>query len=146
VEFSREPGSVLWITPQGHFTDVRTPARLRPGAARLAARLAGVRVAIIAMEFGFWDEQLPEVFMRFGFVEAPVRASTTGWLRTMTEAMRREQALLADLVIARDAAPFVTIGGRGGGINPIYDAYLRLKGRGGKLGERRRAATEDTAT
>ncbi len=151
-EFRRQPNSVLWITPQGHFTDVRVPARLRPGAARLAARLDGVRVAVLAMEFTFWDDQFPEVFMRVIDAAPSENAdqppSTTVWLRTMTAAMRDNQAALAELVKLRRSEPFVTIAGKGGGaINPVYDLVLKLRGRTGELGQRRRdaAANRDAA-
>ena len=142
-EFARERRSTLWITPQGHFTDVRAPLRLRPGAARLAARLPGVRVGALAMEFCFWDEQLPQLCIRYVEVATPERETTTGWLRSMSEAMRSNQEALAALVIARRADPFTVIGGKGvAGHNPVYDLWLRLRGRGGALGARRRAKAD----
>ena len=89
------PGSALWITPEGRFTDPRQrPVRLRPGLGRLAARLArrsagegggeagrgsdgtaggsaspGPRRTVLlplALEYPFWEERTPEALLRFG--------------------------------------------------------------------------------
>jgi 1-acyl-sn-glycerol-3-phosphate acyltransferase len=147
--FEREPTASFWITPQGRFTDVRAPIRLRPGAAAVAARCSAndepPAACSLAMEFGFWDDQYPQAFFRVQAFEPPEDpASTTAWLRTMTRAMRTNQEALARLVIARDPAGFETIGGRGvNSSNIFYDLYLRLRGKSGTLGDDRARRRSD---
>ncbi len=136
--FAEDPRQIFWITPQGHFTDVRLPIKLRPGAAAVAASLDGVRVGSVALEYSFWNAPKPEAFVRFQAVEQPERTTTTGWLRTMTAAMRTNQETLTGLIAARDPAPFEPIvGGPPTNATPIYNMWLRLRGRSGELGESR---------
>lgn len=128
-----QPRSTLWITPQGQFADVRTPVRVRPGAAAAAARLGLTRVVSVAIEYGFWTDRRPEVFLRVAQVhapEGPARGSTATWTRTLTDAMQANADALAALVMARDAAGFDVLLGGSAKINPLYDAWLRLRGKG----------------
>jgi 1-acyl-sn-glycerol-3-phosphate acyltransferase len=61
------PGTVLWITPQGRFADPRErPVRLAPGIAHLAYRMDRGVIVPLALEYPFWKERLPEVLVRFG--------------------------------------------------------------------------------
>ena len=141
--FAADESQAFWITPQGRFTDVRAPIRLRPGAAAVAARLGGVRVGCVHMDYVFWNEPKPELLIRFEEVDVPDRLTTTGWLRTMTAAMERNRERCGALAVARDAGPFVTIAGRGGaGASGVYGAWLRLRGRAGELGARRVGSAE----
>ncbi|TVQ62017.1 MAG: hypothetical protein EA378_06000 [Phycisphaerales bacterium] len=141
----RSPAS-LWLTPQGSFADVRTPAKLRPGAAAVAAaactRFQHVRVVTLAIEYGFWTDQKPEVFLHAEPVPTPDRAdSTTAWHRALTCSLRSSQSALAERVAARDPAGFELrpdlVGGRvdreRAQVNPIYDLWLRLRGQSGKV-------------
>lgn len=194
--FASNQKPTLWITPQGQFADVRTPVRIRPGAAALAARwerTAGakspVRVLSVALEYGFWVDQKPEIFMRFeevtrpggggtgrnaetrveaqsesdpttntlgsvesaagGSVGGPAlstasssASSTARWLRAMTAHMRSNAETLSKLVIAREPSAFENlIGGdhaATGRVHPVYDAFLRLTGRSGKVEAKQR--------
>lgn len=124
----------FWLTPQGRFTDVRTPARPRPGAAVLAARLGVGRVWAIAVEYAFWNERRPEVFLHASEV-VPARrgpagraASASDWQRAIAEGMDANRVDLARRVIARDATAFVDRLGGTGGVHPVYDLWLRLRG------------------
>jgi len=140
------PGASLWLTPQGSFADVRTPAKLRPGAAAVAAaacaRFEHVRVVTLAIEYGFWTDQKPEVFLHAEAVPTPDHAdSTTAWHRVLTRSLRGAQSHLAERVMSRDPASFELrpdlVGGRGdrarAQVNPIYDLWLRLRGKSGKV-------------
>ena len=122
--------------------------RLRPGAAAVAARAgaAGAPVAAgaIAVEYAFWADRKPEVFVRARRVE-PGGPSTADWQRALTGAMRENASALASLVIARDPAPFDDLLGSGGRIHPVYDALLRLTGRSGSIDASRRGAPEARA-
>lgn len=127
----------LWITPQGRFTDVRAPMRLRPGAASLAAKLPQCRVVSIAIEYTFWQDQRPEVFINAVHCQCESE-STTAWQRAMTAVMQSNAGRLAELVMAREAAPFTSIaGGQVARINPLYDLWLRLRGKSGMIQARR---------
>ena len=121
----------LWVTPQGRFCDVREEVTLRPGAAAIAARHPGVMVACVALEYVFWGDPKPELLIRFEPCPAPDHPTTAGWQRTMTAAMRCNQAALANLSVRRDPEPFHLLLGRaagGGGVNPAYDTWLRARG------------------
>ena len=67
AEAALEEGGVLWVTPQGRYSDVREyPLAFRPGLGALAARLPHVPFLPLAMEYTFWDERLPKTLLRFG--------------------------------------------------------------------------------
>lgn len=141
--FQREPKSVLWVTPQGEFADVRTQLRLRPGSATVMSRLeaAGipVRALSLAVEYGFWVERKPEMFIRAQHLQRPDKpvgqASTTDWLRVMTAELASNMHTLAAHVQARKPEAFeIVLGGDQGNVNPIYDAWLSLRGKKRALG------------
>ena len=132
----------FWINPQGRFEDVRTPIEVRPGAPRVAADASAagqdVRALSVALEYPFWLDPNPELLIRVEPVE-PARTNTPGWLRAMRDAMRTNAAALAELAIARDPAPFENLlGGSGAKINPLYDLWLRLRGKQADLVDRSR--------
>lgn len=127
--FHDQPRTLLGLTPQGSFADVRTPVRLRPGAASIAARLEGVMVVSVACELPFWFDRRPELLIRAEACEAPEVRGTTAWLRAMTRAMRRNALHLAERSIARDEAAFEPLfEHRGTRINPVYDLIARARG------------------
>ncbi|HEX8875734.1 MAG TPA: lysophospholipid acyltransferase family protein [Phycisphaerales bacterium] len=145
--FESNPRSTLWITPQGRFVDPRDPIELRPGAAALAAKTRHVRVLALAIEYAFWTDQKPEVFLRFEPCATPDRPdSTTAWHRAFLRAMSDNNARLADAVRSRDPARFRPalgeITGRGDSdsgpaTNWFYDLWLRLRGHSGRVEDRR---------
>lgn len=141
---ARDPRLALVVTPQGHFADVRDEVVPRPGAAAMAATLAPDRAVSVAVEYAFWVDQKPEIFLRAVEIDC-AEASTLGWHRRITDAMRANQAALAPLVRARDAAAFEPLSPmfapKVTGTNPFYDLWLRLTGRRAKaeLGEARGA-------
>ena len=129
--FTQERRSTCWITPQGRFTDVREPVRIRPGAANIAARAAQPQVFSMAIEYGFWQDARPEVFLRLA--EVPDAASRTDWMRSMKQAMQQNLDSLRELVVAREPSAFRLLlgagaAGRQGAVNPLYEFWLRLRG------------------
>ena len=65
----RQPRSVLWMTPEGHFSDPQQrPVQLQLGLGALARRLDGVAFLPLAIEYVFWEERFPEILLRFGEV------------------------------------------------------------------------------
>jgi len=146
----------LWITPQGEFTDVRAPVVMRPGAAAVAARLAPelgpLRVIAIGIEYVFWQDQLPELAIAIDEVcpgggrverdglEPPglERAGLGRWHRAMQSQLQATLDRLAAAVIARDEAAFrPLLTGAQGKTGFIYDLWLRLRGRSGRIEARR---------
>lgn len=146
--FATAPSPTVWITPQGEFSDPRNPVRLRPGAAAIAARTEapGCDVLSIAVEYAFWQHKRPEIFVRAQAV-TPDGPSTTDWHRAIQSTMQSNADALAALVSTRDPSPFVSLlGDAAPATNPVYDLWLRLRGRSGKLttGRERRARLTST--
>jgi hypothetical protein len=144
--FAQHTQPTLWITPQGRFTDVREPISLRPGSASIAARTQLSHVVCVAIEYNFWQDQRPEVFLRFASCEAE-RATTASWQRSMTITMQANQDELSTLVRKRDPEPFTClIGGDAARINPVYDLWLRLRGKRGSIEATRTPRSSDTSS
>jgi 1-acyl-sn-glycerol-3-phosphate acyltransferase len=136
--FQSTPRASCCITPQGRFTDVREPIRLRPGAAALAAHEPQARVGALAIEYAFWQDRHPEVLLRYTDITPPETRSTPAWHRALTRAMRANAEALAGRVMARDPGAMVDLlGGNSGSINPVYDLLLRVRGRSGPIAARR---------
>ncbi|MFZ4722940.1 MAG: lysophospholipid acyltransferase family protein [Phycisphaerales bacterium] len=124
----------IMLTPQGRFTDVREPVVPRPGTAALLAAQPGMRAWSLAMEYGFWADARPEVFLRVVAVETPSDPRLVGWQRTLEGAMESNQRTLAAAVRSRDAAAFECIvGGDAARVHPVYDLWLALTGRAGRI-------------
>lgn len=138
--FARNPKSSLWITPQGRFTDVRMPIEIRPGGAAIAAKTPGISVLVLAVEYGFWTDQKPEVFLSWKPVHAAAgrEGSTAAWHRAILEAMTENNRVLAEAVKSRDPAKFLAVFDSGGAAatNWWYDLWLRLRGRSSRVEDR----------
>lgn len=154
--FKSEDRCTLWITPQGEFRDVRDEIALRPGVAAIAARAGAEReipVLSLAIEYGFWEDKRPEVFLRVQRIRAPQlpgaarRAEVVeAWNETMTESMRENQCRLAQIVMERDSRPFdLLMGGHAGANHPLYDLWLRLRRKQGPIVARRSRREGDAA-
>jgi hypothetical protein len=131
--FEREPRPTLYITPQGRFTDPRSPLKVRPGVAAIASGHASCRVVCLAIEYVFWTDQRPEVLLhaREATLETGKSPSTPRWHTAITTTLEVAMGELAALAMARDPAPFsVLIGRDATAVNPIYDLWLRLRGKG----------------
>jgi hypothetical protein len=106
----------------------------RPGTAALLAAQPGMRAWSLAMEYGFWADARPEVFLRVVAVETPSDPRLVGWQRTLEGAMESNQRTLAAAVRSRDAAAFECIvGGDAARVHPVYDLWLALTGRAGRI-------------
>ena len=126
----RRPTVIL--TPQGRFVDPREPAVPRPGAAALLASTTGMRAWSVAVEYGFWVDARPEVFVRAVEVPAPAEPRTASWQRALQEAMEANRVALAQLVRAREPAGFECVfGGDAVRVHPVYDAWRAVVGRSG---------------
>lgn len=144
-------GEVLMLTPQGSLADPRAPISIRPGAASIAAAFGDIEVVSLAIEYGFWLDQRPEIFLRAERCEVPANRrapSTADWHRAMQASMRASAASLAESVISRDPQRFDVLVGAGSSVHPVYDLWLRMTGRSGAIdgdGRSRRAAPAKAA-
>lgn len=132
--FDTEPRTLLGLTPQGEFTDVRTPVRLRPGVGRVASLLneAGrtPSVVVACCEYVFWFDRKPDLLIHASICPAPERGTTAGWTRAISSAMETTRQELASLSIERDVSAFEPLFVRGGAtVHPVYDLLLRLRGK-----------------
>jgi hypothetical protein len=129
-EILSTPNAVLWVTPEGQFTDMRTrPAIFRPGLAALVARLGTCTLVPLAFEYTFWDERLPEILLSCGQViqVADGRVhSTEEWSERLASALEATQDELAALAKLRDPAHFTTVLSGRVGVSGVYDAWKRL--------------------
>lgn len=117
--------SVLWVTAEGSFTDVRTrPVRLKDGVARLAQQNPTAVVVPLALEYVFWEERAPEVLACWG--EPLSSGATTEQIASSLEsAMDR----LAQLAKNRQAAAFDVVLSGASGIGGVYDLWRGLRAR-----------------
>jgi 1-acyl-sn-glycerol-3-phosphate acyltransferase len=122
--------SVLWVTPEGRFTDMRTrPAVFRPGLAALVARTGACTLVPLALEYTFWDERLPEILISCGeaIKIADGQSHTAAeWSEQLTAGLAAAQDELAALSKLRDPALFTTVLSGRVGIGAVYDAWKRL--------------------
>jgi 1-acyl-sn-glycerol-3-phosphate acyltransferase len=129
-EILSTPNSVLWLTPEGRFTDVRTrPAVFRPGLATLVARTGSCTLVPLAIEYTFWDERLPEILISCGeAIQIPDGHldSAAEWNGQLAAALAAAQDELAALSKLRDPALFTTILSGRVGVGAVYDAWKKL--------------------
>ncbi|MAH65516.1 MAG: hypothetical protein CMJ27_03875 [Phycisphaerae bacterium] len=143
--FADRPSSLLGLTPQGRFTDPRAPIRLRPGAAAIAAAVPNPpTVVTVAVEYVFWQDARPEMLVAVEACDPPAVGTTAGWHRRMSAAFAATSERLASAAIARDPDAFELVAGGAARINPVMDAWLRLRGRQGGIGATRRDPSEAT--
>ncbi len=126
LDLLAEPGTLLWITAEGAFTDPRRrPVRLRPGIAHLARRAEAV-ILPLAIELPFWNERRPEALLRFGAVVDAVPGRTVAdWTAALERALTVCMDGLAAAVMSRDPACFVTLVRGEVGVGGIYDLWRR---------------------
>ena len=127
-EVLSRPRSVLWVTPEGRFTDMRTrPVVFRPGLAALVARCGACTLVPMAAEYTFWDERLPEILICCGQpIKVNEQLSADEWNERLCTAMAATQDELAALAKLRDPANFETILSGRVGIGGVYEGWKRL--------------------
>jgi hypothetical protein len=128
-EVLNTPGSVLAVTPQGRFADVRErPLSLRGGLAQLMQTVPQARAWPVAIEYPFWDEARPEILIRFG--QQPVLAVETDrheLAQQLTDRLRHELDRLAEAACSRDPARFSVLLEGTGGIGFWQDMPARIR-------------------
>ncbi len=120
------PAVMLWLTPQGCFTDPRQTRAFEPGLAHIARRVPEATLLPMALEYPFWEERTPEILVRFGPpVDCASAATTEARLELLQRALTTEQEALAGEAIERDPAGFETLLTGKTGASPVYDLWRR---------------------
>lgn len=126
--------SVLWLTPQSRFADVRErPVRLKQGIGHLPGLAERVCFVPVAIEYTFWEERLPEILVRFG---QPYETSTAEgsvspqvWTEFFAEQLAQTQDALAADAQRRDPRMFRCLLRGGAGVGGVYDHWREFKAR-----------------
>ncbi len=127
--------AVLWVTPQGSFTDTRVrPVTFRAGLDALLRRAPEVTVLPLAIEYTFWNERLPEALALLGKPLLFSKGKLTGTVsdehtpgRHVAAALERSQDDLAALSAQRDRALFTPVLAGASGTSGIYGGWQRLR-------------------
>lgn len=125
--------SLLAITPQGRFADVRErPLRFQSGLGRVAAQVENVVFLPMATEFVFWEERLPEILVRFGepvLINGSTRRDQS--YEELSAHLEEKLTVALDALSVeaqrRDASDFRTILRGGAGQGGVYDWWRRAK-------------------
>ncbi|MBJ6124166.1 lysophospholipid acyltransferase family protein [Microvirga splendida] len=130
AEILSSPDRALWITAQGHFSDVRErPLGLKAGVARLPELAPGCTIIPLAIEYGFWLERGAETFIAFG---KPMRGEDLLSLARPARLDRLEGELATTLdrlsadVQSRDPARFRALLEGRAGVGGLYDGWRRV--------------------
>jgi 1-acyl-sn-glycerol-3-phosphate acyltransferase len=130
AEVLSRPGSVLWITPESQFQDVRKrPIAFRPGLGALMSRSGRLTCVPITIEYAFWNERLPEILVNVGepleIADGAMEDART-WTNLLSYATAATLDELAMLAMERDPAAFETILSGSGGIGGVYELWKRF--------------------
>jgi 1-acyl-sn-glycerol-3-phosphate acyltransferase len=125
------PQNILWMTPEGRFTDVRRrPVEWKPGTAALTRHLGNCTIVPLAIEYTFWDERLPEILCSIGeplSFSSGARESTAERNARLEKAMTATQDELAERAVKRDGKLFTTVFAGGAGVSAFYDSWRRIR-------------------
>ncbi len=131
-EILREPNSLLAVTPQARFADVRErPARFAGGLGHLATRVNSAVFLPAAIEYVFWEESCAEILVQFGppinVVAVDPGKTADEWTHLFESALAGVQDTLAGQARRRNPADFQVILGGSAGQGGVYDAWQALK-------------------
>lgn len=128
-----ESNSLIFVTPQGRFADVRErPVRFEAGLSHLAARVESAVFLPLATEFVFWEERLPEILVRFGEPVHVGSAHTADfdakhWNMFFEQKLAAAQEALAAEVLRREPGDFQILLRGGAGQGGVYDWWRAAK-------------------
>jgi len=131
----RAPQSLLALTPQSRFVDVRQrPIRFAAGIGHLAMRAPSALFLPVAFEYVFWEERLPEILVRFGQPVVPGQRDAgsfdaRGWTEFFERQLADAQDALAQQAQHRRPEDFRTLLRGGAGQGGIYDWWRAFKAR-----------------
>lgn len=123
----------MWMTAQGAMVsnDAR-PVRLYSGISRLAHAVGTCSVTTVALDYEFWDEKRPEIFVSFApvrHVEIADAAQGRRLLQELSEQLEAQMTELAALRRRRDPSCFQLVLSAPSGVSPIYDRWRRFSAR-----------------
>ena len=146
--FNQGPYPTLWLTPQGNFSDPRSPILLRPGAAAICAACPPTQpppqALAVAIEYVFRLDRKAEVFIHAQPVTPPEKPSTPHWHRALSDGLTSAAATLASDVQSLDPTRFETVLSRSTKVNPLFDLWTSLTGRSNTISNTHRAAPPPT--
>lgn len=119
-----QPESLLWLTPQGHFADVRQPIEFQPGLAHLLKHSPRAHVLPLAIEYTFWEDRKPEVLLAFGDVAQPNEQSVP-----LVEALAAAASKLSQAAQRRQPYEWESLLRSSGSVQPVYDFWRSLRAR-----------------
>lgn len=122
-------GTMLWITAQGRFADVRDrPLHFRPGIGHILSHLQRGWLVPLALEYVYWEESKPEALLRFGEpVPIVAGSSVEQWKRNAEAALTATMDALAGEAIRRDPAAFRILVSGKVGVGGVYDLWRRFR-------------------
>ncbi len=125
----RRPRSMLFLTPQSRFADVRErPVRLQRGIAHLAARVPETVFVPLAMELTYWEESKPELLLSAGTAATHAPGASRGeTLARLEQSLEQAMDRLAEASIARRSEAFSDLFIGSAGVGGLYDAWRALK-------------------
>ncbi len=126
-----DASSILWLTAEGAFTDVRArPVAIRKGLGYLVRMTPGVIVLPLAVEYPFWNESRPVAVCRFGEpidIDALAPRSAPEWNAVFEDALTHSMDALALESIQRNPARFRSLLSGTAGVGGIYDGWRRVR-------------------
>jgi 1-acyl-sn-glycerol-3-phosphate acyltransferase len=127
----QQPGTVLWMTPEGQFTDPRQrPVRLQTGLGHLARHLDHGILVPLALEYPFWEERFPEVLLGFGAAlqtDHHQGRSAAEWTTLLAHSLEATQKQLADAACQRHPQAFTLLLRGRAGIGGVYDRWRAMR-------------------
>jgi len=126
------PRRMLWLTPQGKFTDARArPLSLQRGLAHLAGRVPPAVFLPLAIEYPFWEERTPEVLLAFGtplFTQQHQNScGADDWAGALERTLQDAQDALAAAAQRRSPDDWQVLLRGASGTAMLYDAWRRLR-------------------
>lgn len=126
------PERMLWLTPQGRFTDARTrPVSFQGGLAALAGRVGPTVFLPLAIEYTFWEGRLPEVLIGFGtplFTQQHQDScGATDWNMALEKTLEDAQDAVAEAAKRRDAEEWELLFRGASGTTAIYDLWRQAR-------------------
>ncbi|CAN5756286.1 lysophospholipid acyltransferase family protein [soil metagenome] len=127
AELLRGPRAGVWIFPQGRMVgnDIR-PLGFQPGLRALVRRAGRLRICPVALRYEFWQDELPEAFVRFGEPATVDRSALATILPTWEDRLTAELETLRTDVVAQATDRFSILLEGSGSIN---DGYAKLRAR-----------------
>ena len=126
----RAPRSGVWVFPQGKIdsNDAR-PLTFQPGIRALVRRAGRVRVVPVAFRYDYWQDERPEVLVRFGEPTWVDRPDLPALIPTWEARLTAELDTLRSEGLPQDPSRFTSLMAGRRSISETYARFLaRLRG------------------